>query len=161
MEFKHSRHIGLDDIECFVCAPAANNPRGLDLSFVQTEHGAKTVFTLPTCFQSYPGFLHGGIVSCVIDETMAYAGVFRYQKLPLTRKMTLSYRRGVEAGKEFICESQITAESETGFSAKASVSLPGRGIFVLGEADFILPTAEQAFRLMPGEAGEQWRKYFR
>lgn len=161
MEMKHSRRIGLDDIECFVCAPAANNPRGLDLQFEQTEKGAKTVFSLGRWFQSYPGFLHGGIVSSVIDETMAYAGVFRFQKLPLTRKMTISFRRGIEADKLFTCESEITAETPTGFSAKATISLAGRGIFVLGEADFILPTLEQASRLMPGSDGDAWRRYFR
>ncbi len=158
---KHSRHIGLDDIECFVCAPEKNNARGLNLEFIQTADGAETRFSLPKAFQSYPGFLHGGIVSAVLDETMAYAGVFRYEKLPLTRRMTLSYRRGVEAGKEYLCRSQIIDEVEGGFKATAAVSLPGRGSFVLAEADFILPTAEQASRLMPGADGESWRRYFR
>lgn len=159
--FKHSRHIGLDDIECFVCAPVENNPKGLNLEFIQTEKGAETRFTLPRSFQSYPGFLHGGIVSAVLDETMAYAGVFRFEKLPLTRRLTLSYRRGVEAGKEFVCRSQIVDASETGFTATGAILLPGRGTFVLAEADFILPTLEQAERLMPGAQGDGWRRYFR
>ncbi len=159
--FKHSRHIGLDDIECFVCAPKENNPRGLHLEFTQTENGAETHFQLPEAFQSYPGFLHGGIVSSVLDETMAYAGVFHFEKLPLTRKMTISYRRGVEAGRIYVCRSEMTKIYEGGFSATATVSLPGRGNFVLSEGDFILPTKAQAERLMPGQALSAWSKYFR
>ena len=161
IDFKHSRRIGLDDIQCYVCAPRENNAHGLHLEFEQIENGAQTLFVLPTHFQSYPGFLHGGIVSAILDETMAYAGVFKFEKLPLTRKMTLSYRRGVEAGKEYLCRSEIVSFTDEGFSAKAAVSLPGRGSFVLAEADFILPTAEQAARLMPGAEGDSWRRYFR
>jgi acyl-coenzyme A thioesterase PaaI-like protein len=158
---KHSRHIGLDGIECFVCAAKEFNPSGLHLEFEQTAQGAITHFSLPALFQSYPGFLHGGIVACVLDETMAYAGVFRYGCLPLTRKMSLSYRRGVEAGREYVCESSIVSESENGFSAKASVSLKGRGAFVLSEAEFVMPTVDQAERLMPGSSSHPWVKYFR
>jgi acyl-coenzyme A thioesterase PaaI-like protein len=160
-KLRHSREIGLDGIECFVCATRAANPQGLDLQFEETENGALTLFRLPQAFQSYPGFLHGGIVAAILDETMAYGGVFRYGCLPLTRKMTLSYRRGVDAEKEHRCESQIVSESEGAFTAKASVSLPGRGNLVLAEADFILPTMAQAERLMPGAERHAWIKYFR
>lgn len=160
-KLRHSREIGLDGIECFVCGTQSANPRGLDLQFQETEEGASTLFHLPSVFQSYPGFVHGGIVAAILDETMAYGGVFRYGCLPLTRKMTVSYRRGVSADKEHRCESQIVAESEGAFSAKATVSLPGRGNLVLAEADFILPTLAQAERLMPGAERHAWIKYFR
>ncbi len=159
--FKHSRHIGIESVDCFVCAPKKNNPKSLDLEFVETENGAETRFLLPSGFQSYPGFLHGGIVSAILDETMAYAGVFRYDKFPLTRRMSLSYRRGVEAEKEYVCRSELVEVGEAGFSARAVVSLAGRGSFVLSEGDFILPTKEQAARMMPGANHPNWSRFFR
>lgn len=159
--FKHSRHIGIENVECFVCAPKENNPRSLNLEFTETETGAETRFVLPAAYQSYPGFLHGGIVSAILDEAMAYAGVFRFDKFPLTRRMSLSYRRGVESEKEYFCRSQIVASSESGFSARATISLPGRGTFVLSDAEFIMPTKDQALRMMPGSENENWARFFR
>jgi acyl-coenzyme A thioesterase PaaI-like protein len=160
--FKHSRHIGLDDIECFMCAPSENNPRGLHLEFTETPTGgAQTVFRLPSYLQSYPGFLHGGIVSSILDETMGYAGVFRWGSLPLTRKLTVSYRRPVEADKEYLCRAEIVKVTDEGYSSTSFISFPGRGKMVLAEADFVRPTKEQAARLMPGRDGEGWFRFFR
>lgn len=157
--FKHSRRIGLDSIRCFVCAPKENNPHGLHLEFLETKDGAETFFTLHEAYQSYPGFLHGGIVSSILDETMGYVGVFRFGSLPLTRKLTISYRRGVEAGKEHRCAAKLVERTDVGYRATAAISLAGRGSFALAEADFILPTKEQASRLMPG--ADDWKDYFR
>src|SRR5262249_5836403 len=100
-------------------------------------------------------------VSAVLDETMAYAGVFRFERLPLTRRLSLSYRRGVESGVEYLCRSVITEFTEGTFKATGTISMPGRGNFVLGEADFVLPTAEQASRIMPGADLQGFRGYFR
>jgi acyl-coenzyme A thioesterase PaaI-like protein len=159
--FKHSRHIGLDDIGCFVCAPTENNAKGLHLEFTETAKGAQTIFRLPSYLQSYPGFLHGGIVCSILDETMGYAGVFRWGTLPLTRTLKMSYRRAVEADKEYLCRAEITSISDAGYSATAALSYPGRGSLVLAEAEFIRPTKEQAKRLMPGTDGQAWFRYFR
>ncbi len=159
--FKHSRRIGLQGVKCFVCAPPENNPQGLHLEFEQTANGAKTLFTLPTAYQSYPGFLHGGIVSSVLDETMGYIAVFHWEKMPMTRKLNLSYRRGVEPGKTYLCEAELVTQTENGFTATGKISYPGRGVLVSAEAEFVLPTLDQAQRIMPGTDVQGWSKYFR
>src|SRR5690606_25395425 len=136
--FKHSRKMGLEGIRCFVCAPLSNNPQSLNLEFVETEEGAQTEFSIGGGLQSYPGFVHGGILSAILDETMAYAGVFHYEYLPLTRRMSLSFRRAVEADKLYICRSKLLVVGKDGFTASAIISSPGRGNLLLAEGEFIL-----------------------
>src|SRR4051812_36474642 len=86
----------LAGMNCFACAPPSLNPSGLNLIFEETAKGAATVLRLPKHFQSYPGFLHGGIISAVLDETLAYAGVFKLHVMPFTRRLELKYLRGVK-----------------------------------------------------------------
>jgi acyl-coenzyme A thioesterase PaaI-like protein len=153
--------MGIEGVKCFVCAPKDLNPQSLNLEFIQTEKGAQTRFSLPEIYQSYPGFLHGGILAAILDETMAYAAVFRFEKFPLTRHMKLSFRRGVEAEGSFTCRSELLEWSESGFKARAAISREGRGNYILAEGEFALPTKEQAARIMPGSENSQWSRFFR
>ena len=84
----------LEGMNCFACAPKRLNALGLELIFEETEDGAATQFCLPLHFQSYPGFLHGGILATVLDETMAYAGVFKLHVLPFTTDFTTRFSAG-------------------------------------------------------------------
>lgn len=55
---------------CFVCG--RNNPRGLYMTFY--DNGQDEVFsqyTVSEQYQGYPGLVHGGVVSAMLDEIVA------------------------------------------------------------------------------------------
>src|SRR5690606_34109837 len=55
---------------CFVCG--VNNPIGLKMEFFETEDGeVLSNFTLNENYQSYTNRVHCGIISTILDETMA------------------------------------------------------------------------------------------
>ncbi len=57
---------------CFACAP--DNLRGLRLNFSQNEHGESVADWIPDqSLEGFAGIVHGGIVSTVLDESMAKA----------------------------------------------------------------------------------------
>jgi acyl-coenzyme A thioesterase PaaI-like protein len=54
---------------CFGCGQ--DNPIGLQLKFQRDAHGTRCEFTGSEKYQGWPGYLHGGIVGCLLDEVMS------------------------------------------------------------------------------------------
>ena len=58
--------------DCFICG--AENMLGFTAQFYETESGELICLAVPKSeYQSYPGRLHGGISSALLDETMGRA----------------------------------------------------------------------------------------
>ena len=61
-----------DDRYCFACGP--DNPIGMKLKVKRNEEGhASFVWTPSREYQGWSGVLHGGIITTLLDEAMAYA----------------------------------------------------------------------------------------
>ncbi len=138
----------LPGMNCFACAPRQLNASGLNLVFEETPEGAKTTFSIPNHFQSYPGYIHGGILCSVLDETMAYAGIFKKRKMPFTRAITLTFRHAVAANLMHCCTATITNDMGDGFSAKAVIKNLANASLVLAKAQFMIPTPKMVQRMM-------------
>ena len=86
---------------CFICG--LENPVGLHLHFYEVESGVlETTYIAPDHFQGYPGVLHGGIVSAIIDETAARSQMGSDPNNPrfmFTAKLEIKYRNNVPTGK--------------------------------------------------------------
>src|SRR5450756_1503532 len=83
---------------CLVCG--ADNPFGLQARFYELEAEGATgrellgVFTLREEHQSYPGRLHGGISSAILDETIGRAITIAHPGTwGVTAELTLRYRK--------------------------------------------------------------------
>ena len=86
---------------CFICG--MENPVGLHLHLYETGPGMiETSYTAPAHFQGYPGVLHGGIVSAILDEVSGRAHMGADPKAPrfmFTAKLEIKYRRNVPIGQ--------------------------------------------------------------
>jgi uncharacterized protein (TIGR00369 family) len=78
---------------CFGCGPA--NPAGLHLVFSLAEAGTVVCkATIPDTFEGPKGYVHGGIIATLLDESMSKA--VRAQGLhSMTRHMEVDYLRPV------------------------------------------------------------------
>jgi len=76
---------------------------GLHLHLYETDPGVvETAYTAPEHFQGYPGVLHGGIVSAIIDETAGRSLMGSDPANPrfmFTAKLEVKYRQNVPIGK--------------------------------------------------------------
>jgi uncharacterized protein (TIGR00369 family) len=80
---------------CFGCG--RDNPAGLHLEFLTAEDGS--VVCLPTisdAFEGPPGYVHGGIIATLLDETMSKA-VRAKGVRAMTRHMEIDYLRPVHS----------------------------------------------------------------
>ena len=78
---------------CFGCGPA--NPTGLHLEFQPGEdHAVVACPIVSPDFDGHPGYLHGGIIATLLDETMSKA-VRARGFVAMTRHMEVDYLRPV------------------------------------------------------------------
>ncbi len=78
---------------CFGCGEA--NSHGLRLEFFLAEDGTVVCpVTIPDSFEGHPGFLHGGIIATLLDETMSKAVRARGLNA-MTRHLEVDYLRPV------------------------------------------------------------------
>jgi acyl-coenzyme A thioesterase PaaI-like protein len=90
---------------CFVCGLA--NLIGLHLRFYSTEMGVvKADCIIPDQYQGYPGIVHGGVVSAMLDEA-AGRSLMINDKFPdpmkprfmFTAHLDIRYRKNVPVGE--------------------------------------------------------------
>ena len=86
---------------CFICG--MENPVGLHLHIYEIAPGeVESTYTAPEHFQGYPGVLHGGIVTAIIDEISGRALMGSDPLNPrfmFTARMEVKYRKNVPIGK--------------------------------------------------------------
>lgn len=105
---------------CFGCGP--DNPIGLKLSFQWDGRTARAEFTPGELYQGWSGYVHGGIITCLLDEAMAYAAVFS-KVYGVTAKMQVRLRRLALVGEPLVITSSIVKKTKRLVEAEAAVSL--------------------------------------
>ena len=110
----------LSDGLCFCCGQ--NNPIGLKLKFEKDGNGVRTEFTPAEHHQGWPGILHGGIISCLLDEAMSYAAQFAGLKC-LTAKMEIRLMRPALITKSLVVTGRIVRHTRRLLNSEARLSL--------------------------------------
>jgi len=123
---------------CFVCG--RSNAAGLQASFYEMEDGCLVcLFTPQVEHQSYPGRLHGGIASTILDETIGRAIMIGSggDVWGVTLELTVEYKKPVPLGGELRVIGRITGESSRFFSGSGEILLPGGEIAVLARGRYM------------------------
>lgn len=89
---------------CFVCGP--DNARGLRLKVEGCEGRCSFSWTPDLCFQGWEGILHGGIVTAVLDEAMAYAAM-SVAGHSATTEISVTFRKPVMTRKEILVRAEV------------------------------------------------------
>jgi uncharacterized protein (TIGR00369 family) len=109
---------------CFVCG--LKNIAGLKASFFETDDGALVAtFTPREEHQSYPGRMHGGIASTILDESIGRAIMVGSDKevWGVTLELKVEYKKPIPLGTELRVVARITEESSRFFSGTGEILL--------------------------------------
>jgi uncharacterized protein (TIGR00369 family) len=91
---------------CFGCGVA--NPTGLHLDFLLAEDSSVVCLaTVPDTFEGPPGYLHGGIIATLLDETMSKS-VRAQGVVAMTRRIEVDYLRPVPSGAPIRLEGRVS-----------------------------------------------------
>jgi len=115
---------------CYACGSA--NEHGLHMSF--RLEGDRTICDYqPLPFQAgYPGRMHGGVVSAMLDEAMGYA-VYYAREWGATARLNIRFRQPVPMDQPLRAEAWIVKNRGRLMELRAELKSPDGA--VLAEAD--------------------------
>ncbi len=142
---------------CFVCG--RDNPAGLHTRWVadRAGGGVSTTLVLDEQFNGYPGLVHGGIVTALLDEAMVRAILLQgdFEDLMVTARMEVTFRRATPTGQPVTAEGRILRRSPSRATARAEVRLADGSVTAEAEGLLVRQPAEVAAAW--AEERKHWR----
>jgi uncharacterized protein (TIGR00369 family) len=129
---------------CFVCGE--KNDFGLQAKFYETDTKELVALINPSEeHQGYPGRMHGGIASTILDETIARAicNGKDEQIWGVTLELKTKFRKPVPLGQELKVVARVTNEGTRSFEGTAELILPNGEIAVSAEGKYIKLTIDK------------------
>ncbi len=114
---------------CFVCGES--NPAGVHVRFYEQEDGSVLArFTPGERHQGYPGRMHGGVISAILDETMGRAIMVRHGEAVwgVTGELHVRFRQPVPLGLELTAVGCISQENSRLFEGSGQLYLPNGAV---------------------------------
>jgi uncharacterized protein (TIGR00369 family) len=123
---------------CLVCG--LKNHGGLHASFHEIETGELvSLFTARDEHQSYPGRVHGGVITAILDETIGRAIMTsnRDDVWGVTVEFTTQFKKPVPIGVELRVVGRIVKEEGRVFVGTGEILLPDGEVAARGEGKYV------------------------
>lgn len=135
---------------CFICG--VKNIGGVHVKFyegVDAQQRPEVIarFTGGDMHQGYPGRMHGGVITGILDETIGRAisigqGVDT-QIWGVTAELGVSFLRPVPLNVELTAHARITETSRRGFSGSGEILLPDGQVAAMATGRYVQLTLAQ------------------
>lgn len=122
---------------CFVCGE--ENKYGLKARFYELENGEVAgIFKSPFEHSGYPGRMHGGIASAIIDETIGRAILTSEpDTFAVTLELTTQFRKPVPVDTELKVVARLTSNNGRTFEGTGEILLENGEVAVTGSAKYL------------------------
>jgi len=145
---------------CLVCG--LKNQFGLRSAFYELDNEELlALFTPMEEHQSYPGRLHGGIATAILDETIGRAIMIWHEDLwGVTINFSTRFRQPVPLDEEIRVIGRVTKDAHRYFEGSGEILLKDGSVAVEGQGKFLkLPLeriadfdfAEQEWQVVPAK----------
>jgi uncharacterized protein (TIGR00369 family) len=142
---------------CFVCG--RDNPLGLKLRFFEDPEAGRVRadFSVPDNYQGYPGIVHGGIVSTILDEVSGRAVIMASggERLFATLQLTVRFHRPTPTESPLSAHGWVEKESGVGAKVAGEIRLDDGTVTASCKSVLVDPPA--AFKETWEEEKRFWR----
>ncbi len=144
---------------CLVCG--LKNPFGLHAHFYELDNKELlAVFQPKEVHQGYPGRMHGGMLTAILDEAIGRAIMMYYQETiwGVTLEFNIKFRKPVPTDAEIRARCRVTENEGRIFKGSGELLLPDGRVAVEGHGKYMkLPidtiadfdTDEQQWHIVP------------
>jgi acyl-coenzyme A thioesterase PaaI-like protein len=124
---------------CLVCG--LGNTAGIQASFYDLENGQTVgLFTARDEHQSYPGRLHGGLVTAMLDEAIGRAVMASvgYQLWGVTAEFTTRFKKPVPLGVELRVVGRVDKQEGRVYNGSGEILLPDGDVAASGLGRYVM-----------------------
>jgi acyl-coenzyme A thioesterase PaaI-like protein len=140
---------------CFVCG--LKNSFGLRSFFYELDNDELlAIFKPMQVHESYPGRLHGGIATAILDETIGRSIMMRYAGniWGVTLEFTTRFKKPIPINEELRVIGRVTKETNRAFEGTGAILLKDGHIAAEGQGKFLkLPVGKIGFDI----EGQEWQ----
>ena len=126
--------IEIKDSMCFGCSP--KNPIGLKMKFTEEGDICRSVFTSTREHEGWPGIMHGGILTTLLDEVMGNWLWFR-EIVAMTVELNVKFSKPVPIGQTITIEGKQDERKGRVIMLEGQILLPDGTVAVKANAKFI------------------------
>lgn len=127
---------------CFVCG--LENPIGLKMAFYQDAEGRVVAeFTPGDEHQGYPGVVHGGIVTAMLDETLGRVAIAA-ERWMVTGRINIRFRQPIPVGQTLTVVGEVVAWKKRMLEARGEIRLADGQVGAEATGTFLEIPTEQA-----------------
>lgn len=125
-----------DNHYCFICGH--DNPLGFkaNIEMDRELRSAQCTVTIPAEFQGWKEMVHGGIISALLDEVCAHAGMTVADTL-VTGELKTRFRRPVPVGQEVTAYAQVVDHTRRTVLVEAKLIMQGK-VMASAEAKMVV-----------------------
>lgn len=131
---------------CFICG--RENPFGLKARWVSDRRAneVRTQVVIPEHFNGYPGVVHGGIITAILDEAMARSVLVEggFDDLLVTAKLEVVFRRPTPTDTPVTAVARLVRRAGTRAIAEAELRLADGTVTARAEATMAKPPPDVA-----------------
>lgn len=122
---------------CFICG--ISNDKGLHTEFYELEDGTLAATAVARSFhQSYPGRVHGGVSTALLDETIGRAiNITEPETWGVTVEINVRYKKPVPYDVPLLVTGKITENRSRLFSGEGRIILPDGSTAVTATAKYM------------------------
>ena len=108
-------------------------------------------------YNSYPGRLHGGVASAMLDETIGRAfTVGRPDTWGVTMRLETRYHRPTPLGETLYCRARITRETRRTFEGEGTLETADGTVCVSGKATYLKLGVDQILEQTDSSGSYVW-----
>ncbi|CAA9579188.1 MAG: hypothetical protein AVDCRST_MAG87-3157 [uncultured Thermomicrobiales bacterium] len=136
---------------CFDCGDL--NEHGLHLRFTPDPHGngVSALFCPASRVEGYTGVVHGGIISTVLDEVMAWS-LYRHDIWAVTGTLTTRYRQPIRIGEETRATGYLLKDRRRAVEMRGEIQRVADGM--------VLADATATFIRVPEAQARAWQERY-
>ena len=141
---------------CFLCG--LKNSFGLRGEFFELENNDLVcIFTPSDEHQSYPGRLHGGITTAVLDETIGRAIMMKHRHdiWGVTIEFTTRFKKPIPLNEPLRVVGRITNETSRTFEGTGELLLPNGDVAATGFGKYLRMPIEKISDF--DQAEQEWK----